>query len=178
MPYQNVLNYKPPFRGYSDDITEYGMERTYYHGNDLANGQDRCDEYLKEAIEKEDYIKLAKIVEQIKKDYNGALFWALGKWRRHCYMTDAEMAAEDHQKFVEEQQHRAEYDKSYDDLYISALKSLGIYKEGMTLEKRPWKKKVPDRPMQWQIDQWERGRLRRENAEKKREEAAKKKTKC
>jgi hypothetical protein len=38
----------------------------------------------------------------------------------------------------------------------------------MKLEKRPWKKKEPDRPMQWQLDQQERGRLRRENAEKKR----------
>jgi len=84
-------------------------------------------------------------------------------------MTDAEIAAEDHQKFVEEQEKFAKFEKEYDDLYIAALKSVGIYKEGMVLEKRPWRKKEPDRPMQWQIDQWERGRLRRENAEKKRQ---------
>jgi hypothetical protein len=171
--YQNCLNYKPPFRGVIEFPTEIGVERHHYYGSDLEVGY--YDDVLTEAIEREDFNLLSEIVTEIKKNYNHALFWALGKWRRHCWMSVEEMAAEDHQKFVEEERHRAEYQKSYDDLYIAALKSLGIYTEGMVLEKRPWKRKEPLRPMQWQVDQQERGRLRKENAEKKRLEKSAKK---
>jgi hypothetical protein len=175
MAYQNCLNYKPPFRGVIELPTEIGVERHHYYGSDLVGAPHGLDTLMCDTIEKEDWKLLSEILDQIREEYNHALFWALGKWRdRRNYMTEEAIAAEDHQKFVEEERHRAEYNKSYDDLYVAALKSLGIYKEGMVLEKRPWRKKEPDRPMQWQIDQWERGRLRQENAEKKREEAAKK----
>jgi len=169
MAYQNCLNYKPPFRGVTEHLTEYGFERNHYYGSDLVDAPHGLDTLMKDAIKKEDFSLLSEILDQIREEYTHALFWALGKWRRHCWMTASEMAAEDHQKFVEEEKHRAEYNKDYDDLYIAALKSLGIYKEGMVLEKRPWHKKEPDRPTQAMQDQWERGRLRRVNAEKKRE---------